>query len=456
MTTGIDFDLLPAPESEVVEILTVEGKDGAGVNLRGAVATYGQLPGDLGPSDQGAAYVVQSNGLLYVWSGTAWPTEPNGSPFRGETGPQGPQGPQGIQGPQGVTGATGPKGDTGAQGPKGDTGATGAQGPKGDTGSTGPQGPIGLTGPKGDTGPQGPKGDKGDQGDQGNTGPRGEGLQIDGAVPTYADLPASPAEGATYLVNATGKLYRYEGGAWPPEADGAVIQGPQGETGAQGPKGDTGPMGPEGPQGPKGDTGAQGPTGATGAKGDTGDQGPIGPTGIQGPKGDTGDTGPQGPKGDMGAVGPQGPAGTTDWNGLSNKPSTFPPQIGNTASTACAGNDSRLTLAANSVQPADLAAAQLVPINAQTGTTYTLAAADQNKAVECNNASAITLTIPTDANMTGGAMPVGAVVELLQVGAGKVTVVGASGVTVNGDLSTAKQWGSLVLRKRAANSWLCG
>jgi hypothetical protein len=65
-----------------------------------------------------------------------------------------------------------------------------------------------------------------------------------------------------------------------------------------------------GPQGLKGDTGNQGPQGIPGADG------------AQGPKGDTGNQGPQGPQGLKGDTGSQGPAGTTDYNDLTNKPTT--------------------------------------------------------------------------------------------------------------------------------------
>ncbi|QPX62261.1 tail protein [Gordonia phage Lamberg] len=75
---------VPIPRG--VEVLVVQGKDGTGVELRGAVLTYADLPDDLGPLDAGASYVVQDNGKLYVWSGTAWPTEPNGADFRGQQG----------------------------------------------------------------------------------------------------------------------------------------------------------------------------------------------------------------------------------------------------------------------------------------------------------------------------------------------------------------------------------
>lgn len=83
-TTTVD-----ASVPQGVEVLVVQGKDGTGVNLRGAVPTYVDLPDDLGPLDAGASYVVQGNGKLYVWSGTAWPTEENGADFRGMQGDPG-------------------------------------------------------------------------------------------------------------------------------------------------------------------------------------------------------------------------------------------------------------------------------------------------------------------------------------------------------------------------------
>lgn len=91
------------------------GQDGAGVEIAGSVATYGDLPGALGSADAGDGYLVNADGLLYVWDGTAFPPDGSGVQFRG------PQGDQGIQGPQGDPG---PAGDPGAQG---DPGVRGSQ-----------------------------------------------------------------------------------------------------------------------------------------------------------------------------------------------------------------------------------------------------------------------------------------------------------------------------------------
>lgn len=90
--------------------------------------------------------------------------------------------------------------------------------------------------------------------------------------------------------------------------------------------------------------------------------------------------------------------------------------------------------------------------NAQTGTSYTLVLADAGKLVELNNAAAITLTIPTNASV---AFPVGTQVNILQTGAGQVTVSGA-GVTINGTpgLKLRTQWASATLVKRATDTWV--
>lgn len=64
-----------------------------------------------------------------------------------------------------------------------------------------------------------------------------------------------------------------------------------------------------------------------------------------------------------------------------------------------------------------------ITINAQTGTSYTLVAADNGAVVTLNNGSAITLTVPAG-------LGVGFNCLLVQLGAGTVTIT-ASGTTVN-------------------------
>ena len=58
-------------------------------------------------------------------------------------------------------------------------------------------------------------------------------------------------------------------------------------------------------------------------------------------------------------------------------------------------------------------------INAQTGTSYTLVLSDEGKLVTLTSATAVTLTIPTNASV---AFPIGTQIDLSQDGAGAVTV----------------------------------
>lgn len=92
-------------------------------------------------------------------------------------------------------------------------------------------------------------------------------------------------------------------------------------------------------------------------------------------------------------------------------------------------------------------------LNDQTGTTYTLALTDLAKLVTLSNAGAITLTVPLNASI---AFAIGDRIDLLQKGAGQVTVVGAGGVTVNGTpgLKLRAQWSSATLVKLDTNTWV--
>lgn len=72
--------------------------------------------------------------------------------------------------------------------------------------------------------------------------------------------------------------------------------------------------------------------------------------------------------------------------------------------------------------------------NAQTGTSYTLVAADAaNRWVTCSNASAITVTVPPSVFTTGN------VINVQAIGAGQVTFSQGAGVTItsNGATSSA-------------------
>ena len=97
---------------------------------------------------------------------------------------------------------------------------------------------------------------------------------------------------------------------------------------------------------------------------------------------------------------------------------------------------------------------ETIPLNAQTGTSYTLVATDAGDLVTLTNASAIALTVPTNATVP---FATGTQITITRAGAGSVTVAGAVGVTVNsadGFLKLRSQWSSATLIKIATNSWI--
>jgi hypothetical protein len=142
-----------------------------------------------------------------------------------------------------------------------------------------------------------------------------------------------------------------------------------------------------------------------------------------------------------------------------------------TAGTGLSGGGSSgaVTLAIDTAVTADLTTAQTltnktltsplinVGINAQTGTTYTTVLADNGKLVTQTNASAITTTIPPNSSV---AYPVGAQINVVQLGAGQVTFAQGAGVTIvstGGTASAPKlrvQYSTATAIQTAANTWL--
>lgn len=94
----------------------------------------------------------------------------------------------------------------------------------------------------------------------------------------------------------------------------------------------------------------------------------------------------------------------------------------------------------------------LTAINQQTG-AYTTVLTDRDNLIEVNSASGVTVTIPTNASV---AYPVGTSFDILQTGAGQITIAGAAGVTVNATpgLKLRTQWSSATLFKRATDTWV--
>jgi hypothetical protein len=95
-------------------------------------------------------------------------------------------------------------------------------------------------------------------------------------------------------------------------------------------------------------------------------------------------------------------------------------------------------------------------LNAQTGTTYSFVLADNGKLVTASNAAAQTYTIPLNSSQ---AFATGAQINIIQIGAGQVTIQGTGGVTVASTGATATapklraQYSSATLIKVATDVW---
>ncbi len=98
-------------------------------------------------------------------------------------------------------------------------------------------------------------------------------------------------------------------------------------------------------------------------------------------------------------------------------------------------------------------------IDAKTGTTYTFVLQDaNNELITASNASAQTYSIPTNASV---AFPIGAQINIIQIGAGQVTInavtSGTTTVLSNGATAAAPklrvQYSSATLVKVATDAW---
>lgn len=99
-------------------------------------------------------------------------------------------------------------------------------------------------------------------------------------------------------------------------------------------------------------------------------------------------------------------------------------------------------------------ATAMVAINAQTGTTYTTVLGDDGKLVTCDNASAIALTIPPNSSVAYG---IGTQINIMQLGAGQVTITAGAGVTLRSagsKLKTNAQYAVATCCKIATDTWV--
>jgi hypothetical protein len=95
-----------------------------------------------------------------------------------------------------------------------------------------------------------------------------------------------------------------------------------------------------------------------------------------------------------------------------------------------------------------------IALNAQTGTTYTLVLGDDGDLVTCDNASSIALTVPPNSSVAFG---IGTQVNIMQLGAGQVTITAGSGVTLRSEgskLKTKGQYAVATCCKIATDTWV--
>lgn len=133
------------------------------------------------------------------------------------------------------------------------------------------------------------------------------------------------------------------------------------------------------------------------------------------------------------------------------------------------GTSGSVTLAINTAVTADLTTAQTLTnktltsplinlgINPQTGTSYTTVLADNGKLITQTNSSAITTTIPPNSSV---AYPIGAQINVAQLGAGQVSFAQGVGVTIVSTGATASsprlraQYSTATAIQTATDTWL--
>lgn len=167
--------------------------------------------------------------------------------------------------------------------------------------------------------------------------------------------------------------------------------------------------------------------------------------------------------------------GSTAWNSLGYKASGTVTSI--TAGTGLSGGtiSTSGTIAIDTATTVDVSTAQTLTnktltsptlnaplinlsLNAQTGTTYTFVLADNGKLVTASNASTQTYSIPTNASV---AYPIGTQINIIQIGAGQVTInavsSGTTTVSSTGATATAPklraQYSSATCIKAGTDLW---
>jgi hypothetical protein len=115
-------------------------------------------------------------------------------------------------------------------------------------------------------------------------------------------------------------------------------------------------------------------------------------------------------------------------------------------------NDSSVTGSTNKDALNRLLTVSSASVITDATTARTLALADAGSWIEFSNAGAVTVTIPTNASV---AFVIGTTILLTQAAAGKVTAVGAGGVTVKTSTTaaTSAQEATIAVTKIATDTW---
>lgn len=91
-----------------------------------------------------------------------------------------------------------------------------------------------------------------------------------------------------------------------------------------------------------------------------------------------------------------------------------------------------------------------LPVDTETGTTYTFTLANATQLVAATNASAKTFTVPPQASV---AWEADTVIRVVNYGAGALTINGGAGVTVTNTATTVAQYASAAVIRTGSNAW---
>lgn len=118
-----------------------------------------------------------------------------------------------------------------------------------------------------------------------------------------------------------------------------------------------------------------------------------------------------------------------------------------------------MVITASGLGAAELSGTKVKPSQASSAiesktASFTLALADAGKMILVNTGTDITVTIPLNSSV---AFDIGTEIEITRLGAGEVTIAGATGVTIDSILSmtsVSDQYGVVALKKLDTNEWL--